>query len=108
MYQQVYDYLQNGKYPDEFSKSQKRGLRRRSQDFVVQDGVLFYQGKISTTTPETDPKQKQQILEGCHSSQLPGHFGRDKTREKASKLFYYFFFDDVCSIYRVVYLCNRK
>ena len=70
MYQQVYDYLQNEKYPDEFSKSPKRGLRRRSQDFVVQDGVLFYQGKNKESQPRrwiTDPKQKQQILEGCHS-----------------------------------------
>ena len=91
LYQQVYDYLQNDKYPDEFSKSQKRGLRRRSQDFVVQDGVLFYQGKNKESQPRrwiTDPKQKQQILEGCHSSQLAGHFGRDKTREKASKLLF--------------------
>ncbi|CAB4007441.1 retrotransposable element [Paramuricea clavata] len=88
LYQQVYDYLQNDKYPDEFSKSQKRGLRWRSQDFVVQDGVLFYQGKNKESQPRrwiTELKQKQQILEGYHSSQLAGHFGRDKRREKAIK-----------------------
>ena len=39
LYQQIFVYLQNNKYPDEFTKTQKRALRWRSQDFVLQDGL---------------------------------------------------------------------
>ena len=36
-------YLSSGKYPDRCkSKSEKRIFRRRAQQFVVDDGQLFY------------------------------------------------------------------
>ena len=39
-------YLLSGKYPDRWkSKEEKRSFRRRAQQFVVNDGQLFYKRK---------------------------------------------------------------
>lgn len=85
LYQLTYEYLQTGKYPDSFDKPQKRQLRRRAEDFLVEDGVVFYQRKGKDVQPRrwiSDLGQRNQIMEACHSDKLSGHFGRDKTREK--------------------------
>jgi hypothetical protein len=93
-YEEVFHYLRDNKYPDSYNKDQKRNLRKRSQKFVLENGVLFYKGSNSSElrrwVPNVDEQTK--ILTACHSDKLAGHFGRDKTKHKVaitirSKLF---------------------
>ena len=58
-------YLSSGRYPDRCkSKSEKRIFRRRAQQFVVNDGQLFYQRKTKgrgslSITLATSEEQKR-------------------------------------------------
>lgn len=40
----IVPYLKRQEYPDSFSKSQKRDLRKRAADFILKDGMLYYTG----------------------------------------------------------------
>ena len=82
LYRQIFQYIQSGNYPGEFTKSQKRSLRRRAQDFTLQEGLLFCKSKKDSQPRRwiTDLNQKKEILESCHSDRLAGHFGRDKRK----------------------------
>lgn len=44
-FSQVYDYLRSGTYPAEFSKADKRSLRKRADVFVIKGTKLYYCGK---------------------------------------------------------------
>ena len=37
-------YLEHQEYPEEFSKQQKRDLRKRAADFTLTDGMLYFLG----------------------------------------------------------------
>ena len=41
-FSQIFDYLKTGSYPDNFDKSDKRGLRKRAAFFVIKDTKLYY------------------------------------------------------------------
>ena len=47
-YNEVFYYLRDNQYPDDFTKDQKRIIRRKAQNFVLDDGALFFVGKIFT------------------------------------------------------------
>ena len=68
---------ENIKYPDGFSKAQKRIFRKRPAKFSIINGFLVYKDSRRWVINKND---QQKILESCHSDKLPGHFGRDKTR----------------------------
>ena len=83
-YEEVFHYLRDNEYPNFYNKDQKRNLRKRSQKFVLENGVLFYKGLDNSEprrwVPNVDEQKK--ILTACHSDKLAGHFGRDKTKHK--------------------------
>ena len=88
-YNEVFNYLRNNEYPIDFSKDQKRNLRKKVLKYVLEDGALFFIGQR-----KGEPKrwvhcqdEQQKILKACHSDKLAGHFGRDKTREKVCTKF---------------------
>lgn len=84
-YDEVFYYLRDNKYPDDFMKDQKRNLRKKAQKFALDNGALFYIGMGKNDLPRRwvyNKDEQQKILAACHSDKLAGHFGRDKTREK--------------------------
>ena len=87
-YNEVFNYLRDNEYPIDFSKDQKRNLRKKALKYVLEDGALYFIGQ-----KKGEPKrwvhcqdEQQKILRACHSDKLAGHFGRDKTREKRWEL----------------------
>ena len=44
-YNEVFYYLRDNQYPDDFIKDQKRNLQRKAQKFVLDDGALFFVGQ---------------------------------------------------------------
>ena len=88
-YNEVFNYLRDNEYPIDFSKDQKRNLRKKALKYVLEDGALYFIGQ-----KKGEPKrwvhcqdEQQKILRACHSDKLAGHFGRDKTREKVCTKF---------------------
>ena len=48
-YYQLFVYLRTSEFPSGFTKIQRDSLRRRSQNFVVKDGLLHYRNKKKMT-----------------------------------------------------------
>ena len=40
-YIEVFNYLRDNEYPIDFSKDQKRNLRKKALKYVLEDGALF-------------------------------------------------------------------
>ena len=89
-YNEVLNYLRDNEYPIDFSKDQKRNLRKKAlQCKVLEDGALFFIGQR-----KGEPKrwvhcqdEQQKTLKAFHSDKIAGHFSRDKTREKVCTKF---------------------
>jgi len=43
-FNQIFDYLRSGAYPDGFDKRDKRSLRKRADFFFVREAKLYYNG----------------------------------------------------------------
>ena len=73
-YNEVFYYLRDNQYPDDFTKDQKRIIRRKAQNFVLDDGALFFVGKKNSQPKRwvhnTDEQEK--ILKACHYDKLTG------------------------------------
>lgn len=44
-YKAIFDYLSDGTYPGDFTKSEKGSLRKRAKYFLVKEADLFYKSK---------------------------------------------------------------
>ena len=71
-YNEVFNYLRDNEYPIDFSKDQKRNLRKKALKYVLEDGALFFIGQR-----KGEPKrwvhcqdEQQKILKACHSDKL--------------------------------------
>ena len=83
-YGEIFTFIRDNQYPDGFSKDQKRNLRKKASKFFLEDSVLFYAGQRNSQPRRWiyDLEEQRRVLAACHSDNLAGHFGRDKTRNK--------------------------
>ena len=102
-YQEVFTFLSHktDRYDEGCPDSRKRGIRKFSDNVLLEDGVLFYlqyndKEKLSVKSKRQWIGDKQ-ILQSLHDDSAGGcHFGRDKTRDKvASRYFWHGQYDDV-------------
>ena len=89
-YEALINYLQNGKYPPECSKSQKFVLRRCSKNYVVKDNQLFYiDYKLDHSAfyhlVLHGKEEKERVFTECHLT-AGGHKGRDATIAKIKEI----------------------
>lgn len=87
VHSEIYHYLRDSQYPKDFTKDEKRNLRKKAQKFVLLEGALFFVGQDKSKQPKRwihDIDEQRKILTVCHlDDKIDGvHFGRDKTREK--------------------------
>ena len=73
-YEAVCDYLQYEKYPNGFSKNQRRVLRRKCLErFKLESGVLYYSSQPKTSTERAwrvtvkSRQEAERILQSCHA-----------------------------------------
>ena len=68
-------YLEHQEYPEEFSKQQKRDLRKRAPDFTLKDGMLYFLGSrnnFSKAPPQVIlDKETQQHQKLRRGSEIP-------------------------------------
>ena len=109
IYEEVFLYLGSSgrKYADGCSETRKRSIRRFSSNVVLEDMLLFY-GQTSRRWI-SDKKMQQQILEALHDNPTGGcHFGRDKTREKIVKrYFWHGQYEDIDSYVKTCKKCQK-
>ena len=87
---EIFYYLRDGQYPNDFTKDQKRNLRKKAQKFALLEdveGALFFVGHDRRKEPKRwvhNIDEQQNILIACHQDdKIDGeHLGRDKTRKK--------------------------
>eukprot|EP00731_Ephydatia_muelleri_P009172 Em0004g1510a len=91
-YKDVLRYLTERSYREEAEKQWKRTVRRKAQDFTVNDGQLYIKGKNGQEARRWvfDEEDQKRVMEVCHDDKLGGgHFGRDKTLQKICSRFYW-------------------
>lgn len=93
------------KYSTNCSDSRKRAIRKFSKNVALVDGILYYNQRKWIS----DTKLQQQILKSIHSDSSGGcHFGRDKTREKIAKRYYWHgMYEDIDSFVKTCVDCQR-
>ena len=75
-------YIQLKQYPEGASTNQKRSLRRKSEKFVFRDSLLYYLSSGTLRQWIFSKEKQNQVIAACHTDNLGGHLGRDKTRDK--------------------------
>ena len=68
-YDFLYDFLRYHRYPNGFTKCDKRALRRKATNYKVESGQLFYYHKSEQTWKQVprSSTERIRILEACHS-----------------------------------------
>ncbi|KAL5476085.1 hypothetical protein EMCRGX_G025990 [Ephydatia muelleri] len=89
LYQDVMKYIMERAYRVDAEKNWKRTIRRKAEEFVLEDGQLYTKGDDRRRWVFDEEDQKR-VTEACHDDKLGGgHFGRDKTLQKACSRFYW-------------------
>ena len=91
-YATLTNYLENGVYPDGFSKGQKYSLRRSAKSFRLETGKLIY---VDTQQDGTlfnrivlKKNETERVFLECHLT-AGGHKGRDATIAKIKERYYW-------------------
>ena len=68
-YDLLYDILRYHRYPNVFTKCDKRALRRKATNYKVKSGHLLYYHKTGQTWKQVprSSTERVRILEACHS-----------------------------------------
>ena len=75
-YDALFVYLSKGVYPSDYGANPKRMLRRKAENFGIDNGELFYVGRKKGDKPRRVIKteeERRRILENCHG-QTEGSF----------------------------------
>ena len=87
-FDEIHAYLQSQKYPDEWTKDQKRRLREKAEVFILMEGVLFHAKK--KTEVIWDRVEQRKVVAHLHDNIIGGaHFGMSATFEKVASRFWW-------------------
>lgn len=84
-YQEILDYLSEGKYPVGYSKTQRLSLRRYAEKFTLKDGQLF----VGSRRVIRSQQEARSLFSQLHSSPLGRHAGIVKTRTALNSRFFW-------------------
>ena len=111
---EVFQYLSKAnKYAEGCSDARKRSIRRFAGNIALENGTLFYlskdKGQIHKRRWISDKKVQQEIIESVHDNVAGGcHFGRDKSREKiVRRYFWHGQYEDVDSYIQTCETCQK-
>eukprot|EP00731_Ephydatia_muelleri_P031393 Em0022g907a len=108
LHQDVMKYIMERAYRVDAEKNWKRTIRRKAGEFVLEDGQLYTKGDDRRRWVFDEEDQKR-VTEACHDDKLGGgHFGRDKTLQKACSRFYWHdMTNDIKEHIRTCDVCQR-
>lgn len=85
----VGNYLVQGEFPPNYSKSQKDKIKREAQLYVWDDPYLWRHCVDKIIQRCLPDNEVQSILTFCHSHSCWGHFGANKTARKVLEAGFY-------------------
>ena len=92
-YNEMWNYLKYGKYPEGADKGKKRDIRKKCEPFLLENDELYHKPKSGTGNMAKKvvlSTEKERIIQACHDNVVSGgHFGRDKTFSKISQKYYW-------------------
>lgn len=92
-YNEMWNYLKYGKYPEGADKEKKRDIRKKCEPFLLENDELYHKPKSGTGNMAKKvvlSTEKERIIQACHDNEVSGgHFGRDKTFSKISQKYYW-------------------
>ena len=82
-YEEVYRYLKHSSYEPKCPENRKRGIRRFSDNFILEDGHLFYKKFKENQEKKKWIREKQAQRQALESAHVSGdrHFDKNKTKE---------------------------
>ena len=84
-YDEILNYIQHKKYPENISKELKRRLREKSKSFSVVDGCLMHGKDKKLAKVIVDVTEQKRLIAQLHQHEIGGgHFGQTATLEKVS------------------------
>lgn len=121
-YSEVFRYLSSKeKYDEKCAGSKKRAIRKFAECVELQDGVLHYLQYEDRKAAKKERKvkyrrqwihddtTKKHILQSLHDNPMGGsHFGRDKTRSKVVKRYYWHgMYDEIDNYVKTCVRCQK-
>ena len=88
-YWDIYNYLQNGEYPEGASKSDRRTLRHLSSRFITNGEVLYKRTWDNIHLRCVTEEEAQQIMEWVHGGESGPHMNGMALARKIANLGYY-------------------
>jgi hypothetical protein len=77
------DYLVSGRYPEEYTKEQKRRLREKSKPFRVEKGELQHKNQKGVFVRViVDLVERDRVVSSMHEGLGGAHFGQAATVRK--------------------------
>ncbi|XP_021745374.1 uncharacterized protein LOC110711304, partial [Chenopodium quinoa] len=103
------NYLACGECPPNFSKNQRKKLKREARHYVWDDPILYKRGVDGLLRRCVPDEQVQGVLKMCHSDPCGGHMGANKTALKIlhSGLWWPHIFKDAWGFVKTCDRCQR-
>ncbi|XP_021725096.1 uncharacterized protein LOC110692406 [Chenopodium quinoa] len=76
------NYLACGELLPEYTKNQRKNLRRDARHYIWDDLILFKRGVDGLLRRSVPDEETQNVLRMCHSDPCGGHMGANKTAQK--------------------------
>lgn len=76
------NYLECGQFPPDFSKNQRKNLKREAVHYVWYDPILYKRGVDVLLRRCVPDEEVKNVLKMCHSDPCGGHMGANKTSLK--------------------------
>ncbi|XP_021723382.1 protein NYNRIN-like [Chenopodium quinoa] len=103
------NYLASGEFPPDFSKNQRKKLKREAIHYVWDDPILYKRGVDGLLRRCVPDEEVQNVLKMCHFDPCGGHMGANKTALKVlhSGLWWPHIFKDAWGFVKTCDRCQR-
>ena len=104
------NYLACEEFPPDYSKNQRKKIRRDARHYIWDDPILFKRGVDGLLRRCVPEEEVHSVLKMCHSDPCGGHMGANKTAQKVLQcgLWWPHIFRDAWAFVKTCDACQRS